>query len=34
MRSIRRAFIRGSDARIIMDDDEAALPRLFREKRR
>jgi predicted phage-related endonuclease len=29
----RRAFIGGSDARIIMDDDEAALLRLWREKR-
>src|SRR4051812_15208239 len=29
----RRAFIGGSDARIIMDDDETALLRLWREKR-
>ena len=29
----RRAFIGGSDARIIMGDDEAALHRLWREKR-
>src|SRR6516165_5852198 len=29
----RRAFIGGSDARIIMGDDEVALLRLFREKR-
>src|SRR4051794_15952342 len=29
----RRAFIGGSDARIIMGDDEAALFRLWREKR-
>jgi len=29
----RRAFVGGSDARIIMDDDEAALLRLWREKR-
>jgi predicted phage-related endonuclease len=29
----RRAFIGGSDARIIMGDDEAALNRLWREKR-
>jgi predicted phage-related endonuclease len=29
----RRAFIGGSDARIIMGDDEAALLRLWREKR-
>jgi predicted phage-related endonuclease len=29
----RRAFIGGSDARIIMGDDEAALIRLWREKR-
>ena len=28
-----RAFIRGSDARIIMGDDEGALLRLWREKR-
>ena len=31
--SDRRAFIGGSDARIIMGDDETALPRLWREKR-
>jgi hypothetical protein len=31
--SDRRAFIGGSDARIIMGDDEAALLRLWREKR-
>src|SRR6185503_15151651 len=29
----RRAFIGGSDARIIMGDDEAALLRLWQEKR-
>ncbi len=29
----RRHFIGGSDARIIMGDDEAALTRLWREKR-
>ena len=29
----RRCFIGGSDARIIMGDDEAALFRLWREKR-
>src|SRR5437764_12976882 len=29
----RRAFIGGSDARTIMGDDEAALLRLWREKR-
>ena len=29
----RRHFIGGSDARIIMGDDEAALLRLWREKR-
>ena len=29
----RRAFIGGSDARIIMGDDEAALIRLWQEKR-
>jgi hypothetical protein len=29
----RRAFIGGSDARIIMSSDEAALIRLWREKR-
>jgi predicted phage-related endonuclease len=33
IRSDRRAFIGGSDARIIMGDDEAALLRLWREKR-
>ena len=32
-RSHRRHFIGGSDARIIMGDDEAALVRLWREKR-
>ena len=32
-REIRRTFIGGSDARIIMGDDEAALLRLWREKR-
>ena len=32
-RSPRRYFIGGSDARIIMGDDEAALLRLWREKR-
>jgi predicted phage-related endonuclease len=31
--SIRRRFIGGSDARIIMGDDEAALVRIWREKR-
>jgi predicted phage-related endonuclease len=31
--SDRRAFIGGSDARVIMGDDEAALLRLWREKR-
>ena len=31
--STRRYFIGGSDARIIMGDDEAALLRLWREKR-
>jgi len=31
--SDRRAFIGGSDARIIMGDDETALLRLWREKR-
>src|SRR5207248_267434 len=30
---VRRSFIGGSDARIIMGDDEAALLRLWREKR-
>ena len=29
----RRSFIGGSDARIIMGNDEAALLRLWREKR-
>src|SRR3954449_11950333 len=29
----RRCFIGGSDARVIMGDDEAALLRLWREKR-
>jgi hypothetical protein len=29
----RRYFIGGSDARVIMGDDEAALLRLWREKR-
>jgi predicted phage-related endonuclease len=29
----RRSFIGGSDARIIMGDDDAALLRLWREKR-
>jgi putative phage-type endonuclease len=32
-RAYRRAFIGGSDARIIMGNDEAALVRLWREKR-
>jgi predicted phage-related endonuclease len=32
-RSARRAFVGGSDARIIMGQDEAALLRLWREKR-
>jgi predicted phage-related endonuclease len=31
--SDRRSFIGGSDARIIMGDDETALLRLWREKR-
>lgn len=31
--SYRRGFIGGSDARIIMDDDQSALLRLWREKR-
>ena len=31
--SIRRQYIGGSDARIIMGNDEAALQRLWREKR-
>jgi predicted phage-related endonuclease len=30
---VRRSFIGGSDARIIMGDDELALLRLWREKR-
>ena len=29
----RRSFVGGSDARIIMGDDEAALLRLWKEKR-
>ena len=33
VRADRRAFISGSDARTIMGDDEAALLRLWREKR-
>ncbi|MFY9836087.1 MAG: YqaJ viral recombinase family protein [Xanthobacteraceae bacterium] len=32
-KKLRRSFIGGSDARIIMGDDEAALLRLWREKR-
>src|SRR3954467_10471604 len=32
-RSLRRSFIGGSDARIIMGEDEPALLRLWREKR-
>jgi len=32
-RSERRAFVGGSDARIIMAEDEAALVRLWKEKR-
>jgi len=32
-RNERRYFVGGSDARIIMGDDEAALIRLWREKR-
>jgi predicted phage-related endonuclease len=32
-RKVRRYFIGGSDARVIMGDDEAALLRLWREKR-
>ena len=32
-RAERRTFIGGSDARMIMGDDEAALLRLWREKR-
>jgi predicted phage-related endonuclease len=31
--TLRRSFIGGSDARIIMGSDEAALVRLWREKR-
>ena len=31
--SNRRSFIGGSDARVIMGDDESALIRLWREKR-
>jgi len=31
--SLRRSFIGGSDARIIMSTDETALTRLWREKR-
>jgi len=31
--SNRRSFIGGSDARIVMGNDEAALVRLWREKR-
>ena len=31
--SVRRSYIGGSDARIIMGDDEPALLRLWREKR-
>jgi len=33
LRTDRRAFIGGSDARIIMGSDEAALVRLWQEKR-
>ena len=33
LRKDRRYFIGGSDARVIMGDDEAALLRLWREKR-
>src|SRR5215472_17117791 len=33
MRTLRRSFIGGSDARIIMGNDEAALMRLWQEKR-
>jgi hypothetical protein len=33
LRADRRRFIGGSDARIIMGEDEAALVRLWREKR-
>jgi predicted phage-related endonuclease len=32
-RENRRSFIGGSDARIIMGDDEATIVRLWREKR-
>ena len=32
-RSGRRYFIGGSDARVVMGDDEAALLRLWQEKR-
>src|SRR6516162_8255827 len=32
-RANRRAFVGGSDARVIMGDDEAALLRLWKEKR-
>src|ERR1700676_1322951 len=32
-RAVRRSFIGGSDARIIMGTDEAALVRLWQEKR-
>src|SRR5271169_6465124 len=32
-RNLRRSFIGGSDARIVMGTDEAALVRLWREKR-
>ena len=31
--AVRRSFIGGSDARIIMGEDEGALLRLWREKR-
>ena len=33
LKNSRRTFVGGSDARIIMGDDEAALVRLWREKR-
>src|ERR1700691_1087498 len=33
MKNDRRSFVGGSDARIIMGDDEPALLRLWREKR-
>ena len=33
VQSDRRSFVGGSDARIIMGNDEAALLRLWREKR-